>query len=259
MSENGRLMTDITSATGNLLGNSIEDITGTTWLLGHDLKSPTAIIISTLEMVIALHEDDEDMAHTVRLLKGALVAARREYNMVCDLLDLARFELGQYQLEPETTNLRELLLKSLEEDSYSIEIKKIRVEVDISPDDDLITDVDIELIARVFSALIDNTIKFTVRDDLLKISVKRIGKIIEIMFMDTGRPIFPEFEQSLIERAPQWENRQAGSRSSVGMGIPFANAVIKAHGGTFSAKSDTATGFTNFRITLPVLESELKV
>jgi K+-sensing histidine kinase KdpD len=111
-------MTDITTATGNLLGNGAKDITGTTWLLGHDLKSPTAIIISTLEMVIALHEDDEDMAHTVRLLKGALVAARREYNMVCDLLDLARFELGQYQLQREPADLGALLLQSLEDDAY---------------------------------------------------------------------------------------------------------------------------------------------
>ena len=76
--------------------------------------------------------------------------------------------------------------------------------------------------------------------------------MIEIQFADTGRPIFPQFEQALIERAPQWENRQAGSRSSVGMGIPFANAVIKAHGGIFSAKSDTATGFTIFKLMLPV-------
>jgi K+-sensing histidine kinase KdpD len=249
-------MTDITPATGNLLGNGVKDITGTTWLLGHDLKSPTAIIISTLEMVIALHEDDDDMAHTVRLLKGALVAARREYNMVCDLLDLARFELGQYQLDRKTADVGALLRQALEDDAYSIEIKKIRVETDIASDEGLITDVDIELLGRVFSALIDNTIKFTVRDDLLKISAKRIEKIIELSFIDTGRPIFPEFEQSLIERAPQWENRQAGSRSSVGMGIPFTNAVIKAHGGTFSAKSDTATGFTIFRITLPVLESD---
>lgn len=249
-------MTDITSATGNLLGTGVKDITGTTWLLGHDLKSPTAIIISTLEMVIALHEDDEDMAHTVRLLKGALVAARREYNMVCDMLDLARFELGQYQLDRETTDVGTLLLQSLEEDAYSIEIKKIHVETDVKAEEGLISNIDIELIGRVFSALIDNTIKFTVRDDLLKISAKRIDNIIEVLFTDTGRPIFPEFEQSLIERAPQWENRQAGSRSSVGMGIPFANAVIKAHGGTFSAKSDSTTGFTHFRITLPVLESD---
>lgn len=256
MSENRRLMTDIPPATGNLLGTEVKDITGTTWLLGHDLKSPTAIIISTLEMVIALHEDDEDMAHTVHLLKGALVAARREYNMVCDLLDLARFELGQYQLEQTVTDIGELLRKALEEDAYSLEIKKLRVEADIARNVVLDSNIDVELMARVFSALIDNTIKFTVRDDLLKIQAKRIDNQIEIVFADTGRPIFPEFEQSMIERAPQWENRQAGSRSSVGMGIPFANAVIKAHNGTFSAKSDTATGFTNFRITLPVIESD---
>jgi len=256
MSKNETSTTDeITSATGNLLGNGAKDITGTTWLLGHDLKSPTAIIISTLEMVIALHEDDEAMAHTVRLLKGALVAARREYNMVCDLLDLARFELGQYQIQRETADVGALLLQSLEDDAYSIEIKKIQIETDIPKEQVLIADVDIELIGRVFSALIDNTIKFTVRDDLLKISARRIGNTIEIVFMDTGRPIFAEFEQSLIERAPQWENRQAGSRSSVGMGIPFSNAVIKAHGGKFTAHSDTTTGFTQFKITLPVLES----
>lgn len=256
MSGKKRLMTDFTSATDNLLGSNAKDITGTTWLLGHDLKSPTAIIISTLEMVIALHEDDEDMAHTVRLLRGALVAAKREYNMVCDMLDLARFELGQYQINRETSDVGALLLQSLEEDAYGIEIKKIRIATEISSDESLIADVDIELIGRVFSALIDNTIKFTVRDDLLKITAKRVDNSIEIVFMDNGRPIFPEFEQSLIERAPQWENRQAGSRSSVGMGIPFTNAVIKAHGGTFSAKSDTATGFTQFRITLPVVESD---
>src|SRR5690349_3196583 len=156
MSENGRLMTD-TPATGNLLGDGREDITGTTWLLGHDLKSPTAIIISTLEMVIALHEDDEDMAHTIRLLKGALVAARREYNMVCDLLDLARFELNQYELHREPADLGALLHQSLEDDAYSIEIKKIQVETDIPSDQDFVTDVDIELIKRIFSALIDNS------------------------------------------------------------------------------------------------------
>jgi len=142
-------MTDITSATGNLLGNGEKDITGTTWLLGHDLKSPTAIIISTLEMVIALHEDDEDMAHTIRLLKGALVAARREYNMVCDLLDLARFELNQYELHREPADLGALLRQSLEDDAYSIEIKKIQIETDISSDQDFVTDVDIELIKRI--------------------------------------------------------------------------------------------------------------
>ncbi len=249
-------MTQTTSATQHLLGDGEKDITGTTWLLGHDLKSPTAIIISTLEMVIALHEDDEDMAHTVRLLRGALVAARREYNMVCDLLDLARFELKQYQLNRETCDLGALLLQNIKDEAYSIEVKKLKLEIDIPNDQDFITSVDTELMERVFSGLIDNTVKFTVRDDSLTIKARRNDKAIEITFTDTGRPIFPEFEQSLIERAPQWENRQAGSRSSVGMGIPFINAVIHAHGGSFSAKSDTSTGLTQFKITLPVLTTD---
>src|ERR1041385_474656 len=55
------------NATGALLGSNTDDITGTVWLLGHDLKSPIAIVISTLEMLVALHEGDEDLAMTVQL------------------------------------------------------------------------------------------------------------------------------------------------------------------------------------------------
>lgn len=244
-------MSGLPAATGSLLGSNGDDITGTTWLLGHDLKSPIAVVIGTLEMLIALHEDDEAMADSVRLLRGALVAAKREYNMVCDMLDLARFELNQYELERQPTNIGGLLREVLDEESYNLEVKKIKVEVNIENQQQMAASIDVELFRRVFSALIDNVIKFTVRDDHLQISARRHDDSITVTFMDNGRAIFPEFEQQLLQRAPQWENRQAGSRSSVGMGIPFVNMVVKAHGGQFSAQTDRATGLTHFTLTVP--------
>lgn len=248
-------MTERPQATGVTLGSTIEDITGTVWLLGHDLKSPVAIVISTLEMLIALYEGDEEMATTIQLLRGALAAANREYNMIGDVLDLARLELGQYELERQVTDIVTLLNNTLEDEAYNLTTKKLSPHLDL-PKEPILANIDAELFGRVFSALVDNTIKFTVRDDRLAISVRRKDDMVEISFADTGRAIFSDFEQHIMERAPQWEKRQAGSRTSVGMGLPFVNAVVKAHGGQFSGKSDPATKTTTFKMTLPIAKSD---
>jgi two-component system sensor histidine kinase KdpD len=244
-------MTELPRATGLILGNTVEDIIGTTWLLGHDLKSPIATIISTLEMVISLHEDDQELAQTIHLLHGALAAAKREYNMLGDVLDLARFELNQYELDQSPADIGVLLRESIEEESYSLKAKNIQYTVEIKDATRLIADIDIELFRRVFSTLIDNIIKFTVREDSLTVTVERQKDMIIIVFEDSGRPFLPGFEEHIMERAPQWEKRQGGSRTSIGMGLPFTYAVLKAHGGQFTVTSDPNLAKTRMTLTIP--------
>jgi two-component system, sensor histidine kinase LadS len=250
-------MTDLPEATGFILGTSVDDITGTVWLLGHDLKSPVAIVISTLEMLISLHEGDAEMATTVQLMRGALSAANREYNMIGDVLDLARLELGQYELERQIVDIIPLINECLEDEKSHIETKKIKSQVNL-PQEAILVSIDVELFRRAFDALVDNVLKFTIRDDRFEITARRKdGGSVEIIFADTGRAIFADFERHIMERAPQWEKRQAGSRTSVGMGLPFVNAVMKAHGGQFSGKSDEQSKTTTFTLTIPTAKSDL--
>jgi signal transduction histidine kinase len=244
-------MSDLPPVTGSLLGKTAVDINGATWLLGHDLKSPIAIIISTLEVLISHYEDDQDMAHMVHMLRGALAAANRQYNMVSDMLDLARLEQKQYELERQPVNLAELLRESLDAERYNLTTKQLKWELHLPENETLMLDADPELLRRVVSALVDNSIKFTVREDRLQVRARREGEMVQVVFSDNGRRIFPEFEKDILERAPQWDGRQAGSRTSVGMGLPFVNAVALAHGGTFTARSDEASGMTTFTLTLP--------
>jgi signal transduction histidine kinase len=248
-------MTKPPESTGTLLGTTVEEITDTTWLLGHDLKSPIAIVISALEILISVHEEDETMAHSVNLLRGALIAANRQYNMISDLLDLARLETNDYELQRYDTDMAAFIRDCLEHENSAIKAKHLRLEVDIPSDASMMVSIDGELFRRVVAALVDNTIKFTVRDDTLRVSVHRVGATIEILFSDTGRGIFPDFEAHLTERGPQWDNRQAGSRTSVGMGLPFVHAVLKAHGGSFTGKTDAQTKFTTFTLQIPALNA----
>jgi len=250
-------MTDLPPATGKILGNTIEDIVGTAWLLGHDLKSPVAIVISALEMLVSMHEGDAKMSSTVNLMRGALAAANREYNMISDMLDLARLEANQYELERYDVDISTLIREVLETETYALKTKLLKIEVDLPSEPPLMVNVDVELFRRVVSSMIDNTIKFTVREDFFRVQARQVGNMIQVQFIDNGRSIFPEFEVLLMERAPQWDKRQAGSRTSVGMGLPFINAVAKAHGGSFIGKTDPKTSLTTFTLLIPALIGQI--
>ncbi len=237
--------------TSAFLGRTRADVVGTSALLGHDLKSPISMIISTLEVLISIYEADENMASSVRLLRGALSAAYRQLNMISDWLDLARLELHAYDFELEELDFGQLIRECIQAEDYAITTKKLRLEVNIPANTLFPIKADPTLLRRVISALVDNTIKFTIRDDLLRVGARREGDSIIAEFADNGRPIFPGFEAQVMERAPQWDARQAGTRTSVSMGLPFVYAVAKAHGGDFTAKSDQTTNITTFTFTLP--------
>jgi signal transduction histidine kinase len=250
-------MDQLPASTGHLLGQTQEDIVGTTDLLGHDLNSPIATVISTLDMLIGLIESDVDKATVQYFLKGALAAARRERNMVFDLLDLARFEMDQYELKLEPVDLGLLLRKCLDDETFVIDTKKVHLEVDIPSKAGLVAEVEIELFQRVFSAILDNIMKFTVKDDRIHVRAQCMEDQLTFTFRDTGRPFSAHLLGQVARRAPHWNQRQAGSRTSVGMGLPFVSAVLKAHGGTFEIKSSPELPLTEFILTIPALNLTL--
>lgn len=235
---------------GTMLGRTREEVLGSAALLSHDLKSPISLVISSLEVLTNLYEDEGAQDTTIRLLNGALHAAYRQMNMVTELIDLARLELDSYELQLEEVDLVQLLRDRLEIDSYVVTVKGLRLEMQMA-DEPVLLQVDRDLLVRVISALLENAIKFTVRDDLLRISVRREGRWAVLEFADSGRPIQGGFEHEMMQRAPQWEKRQAGNRTSVGMSLPFIRAVAEAHGGTFTAQTDDAANLTSFKLCLP--------
>jgi two-component system, sensor histidine kinase len=237
-------------AGGGLFGGNRQDISGSTALLSHDLKSPIGVIVSSLEVLITTYENDDSMSSTLRLLRGALNAAYRQMYMVSDLIDLARLEIDDYDLRKEDVDIVQVVCDGLDTEAYALSTKKLQLELDL-PEHPLPAAVDVLLMNRVMSAMVDNVIKFTVRDDRLTVKAWQEDDKIVIMFTDNGRPIQAGFEEFILQRAPQWEGRQNGTRTSVGMGLPFIRAVAKAHGGTFTAHTDPESKLTRFTLTLP--------
>jgi two-component system sensor histidine kinase KdpD len=237
-----------------ILRGAAEDVIGVTAILGHDLKSPISIIISTLEVLISINADDDETSSNMRLLRGALAAAHRQMNMVNDLLDLARLEAGVYELERHSADMAQLISECMDAESLLLAAKRIRVEINLpAPNTGPVASVDRALMYRICSALVDNVLKFTVHDDYLRVSVKAEDGYAVVTFTDNGRLIHAGYEQMILEQAPNWDKRQAGTRTSVAMGLPFAYAAVLAQGGTMTAASNPQLGETTFTLSFPAI------
>ncbi|MBI5670799.1 MAG: HAMP domain-containing histidine kinase [Chloroflexi bacterium] len=238
---------------GSIVANGSQDMLGTAAILSHDLKSPISIIISTLEVLIAMHTGDDD--GTLRLLRGALSAAYRQLNLLGDMLDLMRLEIGAYELECHPCNLVELVQDYMVADAPKLTANKtLLVEMNLSPTP-LIACLDANLTWRILNTLMDNINKFTVENDLVRVTAQTSGNSIVLTFADSGRPITAGFERQIVEQPPLWQDREAGTRTSVAMGLPFIFAAAKAQNGQFRAYTDPVTHLTTFTLTFPVYQA----
>lgn len=245
---------ETTGATGMVLPLiDREYLESTMMLVGHDLRSPVTVIISGLQVLISLYEAEPEMAGLVDVLRGALYAATREIHLVTDLLDLKRLEMNTYPLKMQEVDLVGLLRDVLQDEAYALATKKLKVEVALPEHDSLWVSVEAELVKRMFAAMLDNVMKFITRDDTLKITMWAENGSVITTFRDTGRLIQPGFNEAFLKRAPRWDDRVAGTRTGVGLGMPFTYHAALAQGGMFSAVSDPDTGLTTLTLTFPLL------
>lgn len=238
-------------ASGALFGSTPDDVLGSVALLAHDLKSPITVVISSLQTLISLFEEDNMPELQMKLMKGALYSAYRQMYLVSDVIDLARLELDNYELQLTRFNLSDFVRECVQADRYALDTKGLVLTLDL-PEEAVWIEADAELMRRVLSAMIDNSLKFTIRGDQLTIAIEVQGEMVELRFCDTGRTIRDGYSEEISTRAPQWAARQTGTRTSVAMGLPFVREVMRAHGGWFEAASEQ--GVTAFRMYLPLLK-----
>ena len=80
-------------------------------MIYHDLRSPLANVISSLDIMLASQED-ETFANAT-LIQIAYRSAERMQRLISALLDISRLEAGQSILKPKITEARTLLQEAL--------------------------------------------------------------------------------------------------------------------------------------------------
>ncbi len=221
-----------------------EDLTS---MIYHDLRSPLSNIVSSLEMLGGMIDENEA---TRSILNVAVHSTDRIQRLVNSLLDIYRLEAGQ-SIEPLTVTDPVELIKNAVNDVSPASTGR-RQTIQIKTGEKLPSiHVDTDMLRRVLINLLENAIKFSKTGTEIEIGARKNGGSIEFWVKDNG-PGIPSSEQKRIfEKFTRLNIRAERRPSGLGIGLAFCRIAIQAHGGTIWVESEEGKG-SRFIFTLPL-------
>ncbi len=211
-------------------------------MIVHDLRNPLSSIMSSLE-ILRVGTEDDPISLMQEILPIAQNSARRMDQMINTILDTARLRAGENILTPAPFLVSELVEGATASMQFSLSLRRQHLTVEMQPDLPALVG-DYDLLRRVLINLLDNAIKFSPVNSVIKLSVRVIGREFRFAVADAG-PGIPEEEQGQIFELFV-RGHQQGKVKGSGVGLAFCKLVVDAHGGRIwvDSKPDAGSVFT---------------
>jgi signal transduction histidine kinase len=221
----------------------------TTDLVVHDLRNPLHGIMGAagmLQMILppTLLQETRDL---FTLINGN---CERMQRLVDSLLDISRMESGEMELTLEPTNLAQLIQSAVSRVSPTLQTHGIASSV-FMPAHLPPVEIDVDLIDRVVSNLLDNALKFTPGGGQISVAAASHADHVAVSITDTGYGIPPEQRPHIFERFARGTG--AGPRpGGFGLGLTFCKLAVEAHGGRIGVEDGEGGVGCRFIFTLPL-------
>lgn len=206
-------------------------------MLVHDLRSPLAGVIASLELLSEELAPQLSRTHSEDI-GLALQASRKLVDMVSSILDVSRLESRKFPLDKRPHDLSTIVEDALSTLGRLSKRLSIRFDRPTTPE---LVSCDRNVIVRVISNLTANAITHTPSDGDITLSVRRDGRRTVVRIKDTGPGIAPEHQQRIFDKFSQLEGGRRRPYSS-GLGLTFCKLAIEAHGGSIGVESMPGAG-----------------
>ncbi|MGH8139609.1 MAG: sensor histidine kinase [Steroidobacteraceae bacterium] len=215
--------------------------------LGHELRAPLNSILGWSRLMELGRLDATETQSG-----GQTIArnARQLAHLVDDLLDLSAVTSGKIRVDPEETDICEIVEAALDILQPVAKGNGVQLRKEFERPDCLVFG-DPHRLQQVIWHLLSNAIKFTPRGGLALVTVKSDGGYCEISVTDTGAGIASEQLPFVFDRF--WRaDTSAGTRySGLGLGLALAKRLVELHGGTVTATSAGSNQGSTFTVVLP--------
>ena len=121
--------------------------------------------------------------------------------------------------------------------------------------EDLRVNGDQTKLQQAFSNLIDNAIKYSPEDTVIKIKLYKKGKNAVVDITDQGIGISEADQAHIFDRFYRVDKARSRGSGGTGLGLSIVDNIIKQHGGTISVKSALGEGST-FTVELPISQQQ---
>jgi PAS domain S-box-containing protein len=217
--------------------------------VSHELRAPLNAVLGWAEM---LRENVLEGARRQRALDAVYNNAKRQSQLIDDLLDVARFVSGHMRVERTAVNLQAVIRGALDVVEPSAQAQRIAVAVDLEESIGLILG-DAARLQQVVWNLLTNAVKFTPEGGAIHVRARRTGEFIEIAVADTGQGIDSEFLPWVFEPFRQADTSTTRVHGGLGLGLAIVKHLVEAHDGTVRCESAGKGQGATFTVRLPIV------
>jgi len=211
--------------------------------IAHDLKSPITRIRGISEVTLTTGASDKDYE---TMAASTIEECDRLLDMINTMLVISKTEAGVNKLDTQKMDIGAVVRDACELFRSPAEDKDLRLVCD-APGNFSISG-DIRLIQRMIANLLDNAIKYTPAGGSIEMTVNIVNDAAAITVKDTGVGISEKDIPRIFERFYRCDPSR--SEAGIGLGLSFARAVARAHGGDIKVASTPDQGST-FTVTFP--------
>ena len=215
-------------------------------MIYHDLRSPLANIISSLDILSTMLPDDSASA-IQPIFQIATRATDRLQRLISSLLDINRLESGQAITNKRQVDPRGLVVEAADTVRLVAESKQQQLSVKVAEKVPAIQ-ADLDMIRRVVINLLENAIKFTPSGGEIETGCRLEGGQLLFWVQDSGPGIPADALEAIFEKFNRLQGEQYPK--GLGLGLAFCRLAVQAHGGKIWVESKPGQG-SRFMFTLP--------
>lgn len=204
----------------------------------HDMRSPLFGISAYLELLKSQSTDNLS-SESISYIDTAYTACKILGEMINSLLDINKMENNALELKKEKCKILDLINESTS--ALNSLFKKSKLNLSITQNNTSLF-CDKEIIKRVISNLISNSIKFTPNGGKIEIDFSENNDGTTIYISDTGNGIPEKYRDKIFDKFTKLENKSLSDIPSTGLGLTFCKMAIEAHGGHIGVKPGKKTG-----------------
>lgn len=216
--------------------------------VSHELRTPLTLLTSPIKSLL---KENQLSKKQTQLLQMAERSGQQLGQLINEILDLRKLEMGKMNLNPEPTALHSYFQTYISQ----FESLALQKQIDFHPAIDIgasaIADLDREKCRQVLFNLLSNAFKFTPPGGRIEVRVQATEGTLTIRVADNGPGIHPDDLPRLFDRYFQTTRPDKAAEGGTGIGLALCREYAQLFGGSIHAESTPGHGAT-FTVTFPI-------
>ena len=200
--------------------------------VSHDLRTPLTSIMTYTALLKSQDLTSDEQHAYVEIIDRK---SKRLQTLIDDLFEVSKMASGNVELHKDTIDINQLLHQALAEYDEAIKDSTLQFRIQ-SIQKPIFATVDGQKLWRVFDNLIENTLKYSLEQTRVYISVQEINEQVKLTFKNVSKYELNEQADELFERFKRGDASRQTDGS--GLGLAIAKSIIDLHGGELNIEID---------------------